>query len=67
MSPRAEYCSGCQTVFEREERDIFAGSVFCPHCMSRLDASDSYPSLGRAKQRHPKARVIQLGSLAASE
>jgi hypothetical protein len=66
MSQRAGYCSGCQTVFEYEERDVFSGSVFCPQCMSRLEADDSYPTLARAKQRHPKARVVQLGSSAGS-
>jgi uncharacterized Zn finger protein (UPF0148 family) len=41
------HCPDCETTFGIEERDVFDGVVFCPHCLTR--AEHPAPAAGAAR------------------
>lgn len=59
----AAYCGECETVAAFEERDLFAGEVFCPACTSRTGSEDRGANEQELLVRFPKAGVYAPASV----
>ena len=60
VSPRvaaspAAYCAHSNTIFTYEERDLFAGELFCPCCSARTDPAHRASSLEDLRRLFPAA------------
>jgi len=59
MQESVAYCARSQIIFSYEERDVFAGEIFCPHCASRTEPKHRAKSVKVLLKRFPKAKLYR--------
>ena len=59
MQEPAAYCARSQVIFIYEQRDVFAGEIFCPHCACRTDPKHRARSIDALRKRFPKAKLYR--------
>jgi len=61
----AAHCDNCQPgrLFTYEERDLFAGELFCPVCVCRTEP-DQRADLRELRQQYPHAVLHEPATVA---
>lgn len=55
----AAYCGLSNTLFNYEQRDLFAGELFCPDCTARTEIEHRASTLREMRELYPQATLYE--------